>query len=275
MTKTSAILDAKEKSSQTAEASWKSLYRVGAIAALIAALVFRRNLGVAELPMLTGLSLPSSIAGWFTLLHNNTLLGLTLLNVFDIVNYAMVGLLFLAVCVALRQTNKSYTLIAAALCFLGVGVYIVSNSAFAMFSLSNQYFSATTDAQRSTLLAAGQAVLANGYNPTALYQSAGYYLSLILVAVAGLIMSAVMLRSSIFYRATAYVGIVASACDLVYLVGLVFVPQTDVYLLGVICIASGGLFVTIWHLLIGLKLFNLGRTYQLGQHAPRVEVIPR
>ena len=258
MTKTSVIFDVKEKSSQTAEASWKSLYRVGAIAALIAALVFRRNLGVAEVPILTGYSSPNTIAGWFTLLHNNTLLGLTLLNVFDIADYALVGLMFLAVYVALRQTNNSYTLIAVALCFLGVGVYIVSNSAFAMFSLSNQYFSATTDAQRSTLLEAGQAVFANGYNPTALYQGAGYYLSLMLVAVAGLIMSAVMLHSSIFYRATAYVGIVASACDLVYLVGLIFVPQTDVYLLSVICIASGGLFVTIWHLLIGLKLYKLG-----------------
>jgi len=230
---------------------------------LIAALVFRRNLGVAEVPLLTGYSSPSTVAGWFALLHNNPLLGLTLLNVFDIADYALVGLMFLAVAVALRQTNKSYALIAATLCLLGVGVYFVSNSAFAMFSLSYQYYSATTDAERSTLLAAGQAVLANGYNPGALYQGAGYYMSLLLVAVAGLTVCIVMLRSSIFYRATGYVGIVASACDLVYLVGLVFVPQTDVYLFSLVCIASGGLFVTIWHLLIGLKLFNLGRTYQL------------
>jgi hypothetical protein len=81
--------------------------------------------------------------------------------------------------------------------------------------------------------------------------------SLLLVAVAGLIVSVLMLRSRIFYRATGYVGIVASACDLVYLVGLVFVPESDVSLLGVVCIASGGLFVTIWHLLIGVKLFKL------------------
>lgn len=252
------ISGGKEKSAQTADASWSSLYRIGAAAALIAALVFRRNLGEAEIPMFTGLAAPSSVAGWFTLLHNNTLLGLTLLNVFDIANYALVGLMFLAVYVVLRQTNKSYTLIAATFSFLGIGVYIVSNSALPMLSLSNQYYSATTASQRSTLLAAGQAVLANGSTLQPLYQSAGFYLSLLLVAVAGLIMSTVMLQSSIFSKATAYIGIVASAFDLTYLVGSVFVPQTDIYLLGLICMASAGLFVTIWHLLIGLKLYKLG-----------------
>jgi hypothetical protein len=200
---------------------------------------------------------------------------MTLLSVFDFVNYALVGLMFLAVYVALRQTSKSYTLIAAVLGFLGVGIYIVSNSAFPMLSLSNQYFSATTEAQRSSLLAAGQAVLSYGYNPTAIYQSAGYYMSLLLVAVAGLIMSLVMLHTRIFYRATGYVGIVASACDLIFLVGFIFVPQTDVCLLGLLCISSGGLFITIWHLLIGIKLFKLSRIHPLGQRAPKMEAIPR
>jgi len=246
--------------SRSAKVTWKSLYLVGAISALVAALLFRRNLGVAEIPLLTGYSLPNTVAGWFALLHSNTLMGLTFLSVFDIANYGLVGLMFLALYVALRQTNNSYTLIAAALAYVGIWSYVVSNSAFPMLSLSNQYFSATTEAQRSTLLAAGQAVLAYGYNPTALYQSAGYYVSLLLVALAGLMMSIVMFHTSIFYRATVYVGIVASACDLVYLVGLLFVPETDLPLFAAACIASGGLFITIWHLLIGIKLFKLSRT---------------
>lgn len=243
--------------------SWKSLLRVGAITALIAALVFRRNLGVAEIPLFTGIAVPGTVDGWFSLLHSNALLGLTLLNVFDIANFALVGLMFLAVYLVLRPINKNYTLIAVVLGFVGVVVYFVSNSALSMLSLSNQYASATTDTQKSTLLAAGQAVLANGYNPGAVYQSAGFYLSLLLVALAGLIMSAVMLQSSIFSKATAYIGIVASVFDLAYLVGLTFVPVTEVYLLGISCIASAGLLLMIWHLLIGLKLFKLSKTSQV------------
>jgi hypothetical protein len=84
------------KSNSYVPESWKSLLRVGAIAALIAALVFRRNLGVAEIPLFTGIAAPTTVDGWFTLIHSNALLGLTLLNVFDIANYAFVGLMFLA-----------------------------------------------------------------------------------------------------------------------------------------------------------------------------------
>jgi len=175
-----------------ADPSWKSLYKIGAITALIAALGFRRNLGVAEVPLFTGTALPTSVGGWFTLLQNNPFLGLALLNVFDIANYVLVGIMFLAVYLVLRQTSKSFTFLAAALSFLGVGIFIVSNSAFPMLSLSNQYSAATSEAQRSTVLSAGQTVLANGYDPSAVYQSAGFYLSLLLVAVATLIMSGIM-----------------------------------------------------------------------------------
>ena len=41
----------------------KDIYLIGAIAALIAALGFRRNLGAAEIPLITGFS-PPSFSGW-------------------------------------------------------------------------------------------------------------------------------------------------------------------------------------------------------------------
>lgn len=244
--------------SKTADPTWQGLYTVGAVAALIAALGFRRNLGAAEIPLFTGIVPPGSVDGWFTLLHTNPLLGLTMLNVFDIADYSLVAIMFLALYIALRETSKSYTLIAATLSFLGAGIYIVSNPALPMLSLSNQYATAT-DAQKSTLLSAGQAVLVNGYNPGAAYQGTGFYLSLLLVAVADVMMSAVMLKNHVFGKATAYVGIVAGALDLVYLVGLVFVPIADVAVLGIICISSGGLFLMIWHMLVGIKMFKLSR----------------
>ena len=57
---------------ETGEAAWKGLFRIGGIAALIAALVFRRNLG-AELMLLRGVgiinvgpaTLPASVMDWF------------------------------------------------------------------------------------------------------------------------------------------------------------------------------------------------------------------
>ncbi len=253
-----------EQNAEVADPTWRNLYKVGAAAALIAALVFRRNLGVAEIPLFTGTALPGTVDSWFTLLHSNPLLGLTLLNVFDIANYALVGLMFLAIYLALKPTDKRFTLIASVLGLCGMVAYFVSNSAFPMLSLSNQYATATTDAQKSTLLTAGQATLTNGYNPSAVYQSTGFYLSLLLVALAGLIMSIVMLRSRVFGKIAAYTGIMASLLDLVYIVGLVFVPETDVALLGIICIATAGLLLMIWHLLIGLRLYRLSQASKIN-----------
>ena len=242
--------------------SWRRLYQIGAIAALIAALVFRRNLG-AEASLFVGPA-PTTAVDWFTMLHNNGLLGLFFLNFFDIADYALVGLVFLALYVALRKTNRIYAGIATLLSLVGVLVYLTSTTSFTMLSLSNQYTNAATEAQRSTLLAAGEAVLAKGI-PGAGYQGVGGLTSLFLLAAAGLITSVVMLRSKIFNRATAYVGITASAFDLAYLVGVTFVPTTDFYLWSSLFIGGAGLLLMIWHLLIGVKLYQLSRiSYVIG-----------
>ena len=136
--------------------SWKGLFIVGGVAALVAGVVFRRNLGP-EVYLITGQAPPVSAIDWFTLLQDNRLPGLTLLNLFDVVDYALAGLMFLALCVALWRYNKSYSLIATVLGFVGIAVFFASNTALSMLTLSDQYAAATTDAQRSIFLAAGQA----------------------------------------------------------------------------------------------------------------------
>jgi hypothetical protein len=233
------------------DSGWKILYKVGGVAALIAGVIFRRNLGP-EISLFVAQKQPDTIVGWFTLLQNNKFLGLTYLNIFDIVDYVLVGLMFLALYVALRRFNRSCIAIATLLGLMGIAVYFASNTAFSVLSLSDQYAAATTDAQKSLFLAAGQAVLAIN-QPVAPYQGTGIYMSLLLQAIAGLIISVVMLRSKVFSKVTAYVGILASAFDLVYCITFAFVPGIDVYLL-----SAAGLFLFIWHILIGLRLCQLG-----------------
>ncbi|MFW5802197.1 MAG: hypothetical protein ACOCVC_09205, partial [Spirochaeta sp.] len=59
--------------------TWKSLYRIGAIAALLAALLFRRNFG-AEVSLFIGVeAIPNNAAGWFDLLQASPFIGLSLL----------------------------------------------------------------------------------------------------------------------------------------------------------------------------------------------------
>ena len=247
---------------ETSDSDWKSLYRIGGVAALISGIFFRRNIA-AEIDLFSEYKPPVTVSNWFVLLQSNRLLGLSYLNIFDIVNYALVGLMFLALYVALRRTNKSYMAIATILGFLGIAVYFASNTALSMLSLSEQYAAATTDTQRTILLAAGEAMLAiNRFSSPGAHPGTGGYVSLLLIAIAGMITSVVMLRSDVFNRATAYVGILASAFDLAYCITFAFMPTVDSELLAVIFIPAAGLFLMIWHIMVGWRL------YQLGKDAP-------
>jgi hypothetical protein len=235
---------------QTVNAKWASLCQIGGVAAIVAGVFFRRNIG-AEIMLFTGQTAPNTVADWFSLLQNNSLLGVSLLNIFDVLNYALIGIMFLGLYVALKQANRGYMALATAFGLFGVTIYLASNTTFSMLSLSNQYAAASTETQKTMLLAAGQTILALG-------QSTGVYMSLLLVAVAGFIMSVVMLQSKIFGKVTAYVGILAGALDLIYCVTtFASVPELDASLL-----ASAGLCLMIWHILAGRKLYQLGQINQ-------------
>lgn len=241
------------------EQNWKLLYRFGAGAALLAIFVFRRNLG-AELMAFNGFGLfsvpptmPVSAAEWFSLLQGNTFVGLALLAVFDLIEYALVGLIFMALCVALWQSNPVTMLMSTICGVAGIAIYFASNQAFAMFSLSAHYVAATTDAQRAMFLAAGESLLAIN-NPGTLYQGTGIYASLFLVLLAGLMISMVMLRSNTFSRITAVTGILANGFGLTYYIVLVFAPA-----LLVLPFVISAPFRVTWYFLIARKLLQQGK----------------
>jgi len=233
---------------ETTDSAWKGLYKVGGAAALIVTVLL-----TIEIIVFTAYPLPSTVIGYFTLFQTNRLLGLLNLYLLEILAYALFVPMFLALYVALRRANESYMALATTLAIIGIAVFLATNNPFSMLSLSDQYAAATTDAQRSLFLAAGQAILANT-NQRAVE---GFNLGLLLVSVAGLIVSAVMLRSNIFSKVTAYVGILANAISLAEFFRLAFVPAA-VLLLLIIATASG-LLLLIWYILIARSLFQLGQ----------------
>jgi len=234
----------------TRNRDWTTLYRTGGIAALLAAVLFRRNIG-AEVSLFTGVeAIPRSAVEWYTLLQSNPFIGLSFLAVFDIANYALVGLVFLALGAAFWQAHRSAAAIALASGMVGIAVGFATDIALTMLSLSQQYVAATSEAQKAALLAAGQAILATN-DPLATFPSTGAYVSLLLIALAGLLFSVLMLRTN---RVTAIVGLLASGCDLAYCLTVAFAPFLRAYLL-----AAGGLFWVLWHLMVGWRLLQLSR----------------
>jgi hypothetical protein len=194
-----------------------------------------------------GLEPPGSALDWYTLLQDNPFLGLILLDLFDIVNYLLVGLIFLALYGALRRANEVAMTVATASALVGVAVYLASNQAFAMLALSDQFAVASTDAARAQYLAAAEALLA-------IHNPAGIHLGLFLVALAGLIASLVMLRSRVFGKTTAVFGLLANGLVLIYFVALPLAPG-----IAFLFPAASAPFRLLWYILIAWRLFQLGR----------------
>jgi hypothetical protein len=143
--------------------------------------------------------------------------------------------------------------IATACGLVGITVYFSTNQALSMLALSERYAAATSDAQRSIYLAAGEALLAI-YHPEAMHQGTGIYVSFFLVLFAGLLISAVMWCSEIFSKATAVTGILANGIGLCYFITLAFLPA--IYWIPIPISAP---FRVIWYFLIALRLFKLGK----------------
>lgn len=235
-------------------------YTVGQAAVWAALLIFRRWLS-SEFMLLrmTGVihsgpeAIPTTALDWFALLQTHPLLGFTLLNGFDMVNFALAGVVFLVLCAVLRHADCSFMILAVSLMFVSIVVYIASNPAVPMFSLSRQYAAAATDRQRPALLSEGQAVLA-AKSPSALGQNVAF----VFFHVAGLIVSLVMLRSGVFSKTAAYLGMLFNGFGLGFPLGMALKPGSVAIPMVAWIIAA--VFWVFWYIAIARTLRRLGRS---------------
>jgi len=203
---------------------WNWLYKVGGAAALITGVLFL--IAVIDF-IITGFQ-PGIINGWLSLLQNNWLVVifklhagfngvqpdlLYVLNLLDIAIMALVGTMYLGLYAALGRTSKVWSIIALAQPFLGIVIFIATNTA-----------------GRCGVMGAS------------------------------LVISFVMLRSSIFGKETAYMGILASA---LLLVGDFSVGITHSNIIAILT-GIGYMLLTTWFFLVGRRLFRLGQSASTG-----------
>ena len=241
-----------EYSTETKDVGWKSMFRIGGISALLVTAFFLIDMIV----LVAFMPYPETANGWFVLLQNKRIVGLLSLDVFVLAGFPLCYPIFFALYGALKQVNKTSLAFATMLAFAGLAIVISTDKTYSMISLSNQFATATTDAQKSLLLAAGEAVLAISSGTSA--NIASFFLE-----GAALIISLFMLRSRIFGRFTSYMGIIGHGLDLTRIViNLIFVPIISlpfVSTIGFILLAIGGPLQLIWYALIGRRLLQLGR----------------
>jgi hypothetical protein len=177
----------------------------------------------------------------FTLLQNNPLVGLIDLDLLLVADNVLLVPIFLAVYMALKRASEPAMLVATALGLLAATLFIASNPAVEMLSLSNDFAAATAEGERVIALAAGQAMLAT-------WEGSAFQTAYFLGSIAGIIIGIVMLRSRHFGKTIAAMGILGNAVALGY-----YVPAVGIYLS-----VFSVLFLEIWYILLGRQLLQMG-----------------
>jgi hypothetical protein len=234
--------------------SWRALYRVGGISALLATLLYIVatvvDFSVPAAPTSGGAATLEYIAQ-----HRSVYI---LEQVLWLAPSILLMVLFLALYVALKDLNKSYAAIGAVLGIASWALTLVypatGGGAPALVYLSDQYVSATSDAQRAALVAAAETCIAQNTIPTAVG---------ILEPIGILIFTLIMLKG-VFHRSVAYLGIVTGA------LGIFSEALRPVLGLGYIVY---GLLLFVWFIAIGWELYRLGR--DRGKRRPVYEPSPR
>jgi hypothetical protein len=225
---------------EAAESRWKPLFRIAGAAASITAILTPIAISVFAIwpPPYEG-----TAQDWFAVFQDNWLLGLMSLDLpFVVINALMIPIM-LALYVCLRRVSPSLMALAAAIFFVGVAAFFASNPSVEMLSLSNRYTEAATEVDRSSLIGAGEAMLAT-------FQGTAFHVNYILAQIAGIIIGAVMLRTSLFNRWIGYLMIGGNALGF----GL-YVPTV-----GLALSAFSGVILWVWFILIARRFFQLART---------------
>jgi hypothetical protein len=186
--------------------------------------------------------LEGNAGDWFAFFQRSAFLGLLGFEFLLVVYVLLSVLVSVALFAALRPASQSLTALFLVLSLIGSMAFVMARPALEMLSLSNQYSAATTDAQKTAILAAGEAMLA-------IFHGTAFQVSYVLGSITGLLIAAAMLRSDVFSRTTAYLRIGSSIFDFG-----IYIPVIGLYisLLSVV-------FLLVFNLLVARRLLQLGR----------------
>lgn len=219
---------------ESVDARWKDLYRIGGIASLlVAASITFAVLAYFIWPYTPGVDSTESI---LQTLHTNRLSGLIALDVLTVPIVLLNVLPLLALYAALKRVNESYALVALVLGLIAVPALFAARPVIEMVMLSEKFATATTAIARSQYLAAGDALLEH-------FSGTAWLVETICLMVSGLISSLLMLRSPVFGKTTAYVGIATSLIGFGFIIpvigNLLFLVNTILSIVFSILVARG------------------------------------
>ena len=219
---------------------WRDLYRIGGIASLlVAASITFAVLAYFIWPYTPGVVTTENI---LATLHTDRLGGLIALDVLTVPIVLLNVLPLLALYAALKRVNESYALIALVLGLIALPMLLAARPVTEMVMISEKYATATTEVLRSQYLAAGDALLEH-------FSGTAWLIESFCLILSGLVFAMLMLRSSVFGKTTAYVGIATS------LIGFGFI----IPVIGPLLFFVNTILSIVFSILMARGLFRLGR----------------
>ncbi|MDF2892902.1 MAG: hypothetical protein K0R80_3269 [Clostridia bacterium] len=231
------------------KSTYTSVFWLGGIACII---LIAYSLATMIIVALVGPP-PQTASEAFDILINNKILGLLRLDILTVFVMPLYYILFYSIYIALKKTDSEWATISTLLVFAGVTLFLATPSVFSYLHLSNQYAIAETEMQKVQLLAAGEAVVASD-----MWHGTGALIGGLLLQTGTLLISFVMLKSKVFSKLTAWVGIVMHGLDLAHIVMGFFLPILGVFMMGI----AGTLYL-LWFPLIGAQLFRLSKEQKI------------
>jgi hypothetical protein len=192
---------------------------------------------------------PGTSTEYFDLLNNNTIKALLRMDFASVLNLTCYYFIFFGIFIALRKVSEAYVTIATIFAFIGITLWFASHSAFSMISLSKQYSNAISELEKSSLLAAGEAIISSD-----MWHSTGAILGAIFLESAAVFFSILMLKSKVFGKPTALIGIITHSFDLAHVIIGIF----SINIGNTLMMVAGPLYL-IWLPLVGIKLIKYSK----------------
>jgi len=219
---------------------YKTMYRLGGIASLVIAVSIVFAIAAYFIWPYKGNT--TSIEAIFATLQTDRLGGLISLDISMLLIAPLNILMFLTIYAALKRENELAALSALIVALIAVTLVIVCRPLIELTVLSDHYAAATDPTEKLRYLAAGE-VLRSSLDGTAWMMQTVFFM------VAGLINCLLMLRTSSFSKATAWLGIINSLIGLGF-----FLPRVGLLFLFINTIGS-----VPWCFLLARDLFRLAK----------------
>jgi hypothetical protein len=232
---------------------WSGLIRAGGVAAMLIAIVL-----IAEIAVYAALPRSETTIEHLRLLSDDWLGGLLTLDLLGMFAYLLLVPTILALYVALHRGSEGLMLVAAVLSFVGIADFLATNTALPALALAHDFAAAASESERTAILGAGHAMFA-------LFNENAFLSSYVIVSVAWSLIGLAMLRTSLFGRRAAVIGILTGAAGVVAVI-LEHVSEALVDVAIPVYFVAIGLLLA-WMVFVARRLWTLG--YPRPIRAPR------